>query len=246
MGELFTPKELLKLDRQNPHFILEGKSAHYRRKSSYDNLHILKMLNPDLEDGMPKLKPYQKPLDFICCSYAKRNNFRDCNVAVHFFCDDYVFDHAVWKKLEFTTYSLIDFNVLFAPDYSLHVDVPDAVNINNVYKSRLIGSYWQYFGYDVIPVASWGSAQSFDYCFKGLPYDSVIAVCGVGIYHDENVFELWKSALLRIEEERHPICFIVYGPEVLVSGLKTPMRFIQDHVSMKFKGLVINKTKYNG
>ena len=65
------------------------------------------------------------------------------------------------------------------------------VNRDSVYHSRFITAYWQKCGYQVIPTASWGDANSFKYCFEGLPEHSVIAVCGIGHDQDKSRKTLW-------------------------------------------------------
>jgi hypothetical protein len=67
------------------------------------------------------------------------------------------------------------------PDHSIFVDVPDVVNMYNVYKSRFAGAYWQHCGYNVIPTLTYGNADSFRYCFDGFPERSVVALGCLGI-----------------------------------------------------------------
>ena len=51
----------------------------------------------------------------------------------------------------------------------------------NVYRSRWCGRYWQELGYQVIPTVSWSTPESFEFCFDGLPRNSVVAVSALGM-----------------------------------------------------------------
>jgi hypothetical protein len=120
------------------------------------------------------------------------------------------------------------------PDHSIFVDVPDVVNMYNVYKSRFAGAYWQHCGYNVIPTLTYGKADSFRYCFDGLPERSIIAVGCLGIDWCSPSQELWTMAMHELVYRLHPTKILVYGEEHPLSGIDVPVIFIKPFVKSKF------------
>jgi hypothetical protein len=100
--------------------------------------------------------------------------------AVHFFLDDYRFE-TVWARPLRALEHLSKYRILLTPDFSLYADWPLVMQQWNVYRSRWCGRYWQELGYQVIPTASWSTPESFEFCFDGLPQNSVLAVSALGV-----------------------------------------------------------------
>lgn len=96
---------------------------------------------------------------------AKTNYRKD--VGVHFFIDDYQFER-VWRSPQLYVEMLRKYSFVCAPDFSLFIDMPLAVKIWNVYRSRLITSYWQQKGLNIVPVLQWADPCTFDFCFFGI------------------------------------------------------------------------------
>lgn len=215
-------------------------STRIKRKAFRDNLHLLYDVPVTSKLGFPQLQAYTGDVDFVAIPYTERNKkgVTGEGQAVHFFIDDYRFGKALWDNLEKVTYGLKKFGVCFAPNYSLYKDAGfKFANMQNTYKSRAVGAYWQKCGYKVIPTAAFGCLESFDYCFEGLPSESVIAVSGMGCRRDSNTFAFWCEGLRRLEDAKHPILVLVYGPEVDVPGLNTPLKFIPDFISTRLRTL---------
>lgn len=235
---LFSKKEMFLLecqDRAVGHTARRKASAGSRMRT-FNNMHLAEGMQFTDKFKMPKLLPYTGSVDFEVHSYARRKGLDGRNQALHFFMYDYCFDNAVWRHLEETTYKLRRFDYLFTPDYSLYVEEwLTRQNLDFVYRTRFIGAYWQRCGFGVIPTVSWGNADSFDYAFEGLPTGSVLAVCGTGHERCRAARMLWEYALRRIEEELSPILIIIYGREAEVPGLHTPLMFIPDHITKRFR-----------
>lgn len=212
-------------------------SAAQRRKKQIDNLHLMEGMEFTEDYGMPILPPFTGCIDDLeLIPFSSRNDKSITpNTAICFFEDDYKFTHAVWEGLDRTTYRLRDYTTLLTPDYSLYVDVPKQYNLDKIYKCRFAGAYWVNCGYGVLPTASWGSVDSFKYCFNGLPKHSVIAVCGIGIDWCKPATELWEMGIRELINQIEPTTIIVYGRERTVPGVSTPMLFIPPYVKSKFK-----------
>lgn len=240
---LFTDKELYLIDHNKRGRNLKWDKVPLRRKSKqiYDNMHLVQGMEFTLK-GTPIIKPYTSTTDFVCVPYIHRNKYDGEGKALHFFLNDSQFRDAVWVNLEYTTYSIRSYEILFTPDLSLWRDYPtDFYNRQNVFRTRFIGAYWQLCGYNVIPTASWGDLNSFEYCFDGLPMNSVVAVSGMGNRKNSNAYNMWCYGIRRLEEEKSPILILVYGEEIEVEGITTPLQFIPDFISTNLR-----KIKKNG
>lgn len=233
---LFTRKQLFLMECQKNPLLTKQKNSARLRMRKFNNMHLTSGMKFTSTHGFPQLQPYTGSTDFEVYPFARRKGLCGANQALMFFDYDCSFDNAVWRRLEKTTIELKDFDYLFTPDYSLYVDENlTHQNIEFTYRTRFIGAYWQLCGFNVIPTASWGNANSFIYSLEGLPSGSVLAVCGIGYKHCYASFELWKYAIRRIEAELSPILILVYGEPVEVSGIHTPLKFIPDHISKTFR-----------
>lgn len=183
-----------------------------RKRQIFDNMHLADGMTFTQKSGFPMMKAYYGRTDFICVPYTSYKKFEGGNHAIHFFLHNHQFRTAVWNNLEYTTYSISNYDYFFTPDLSLWRDFPtEYYNRQNIFRTRFVGAYWQLCGFNVIPTASWGGLNSFDYCFEGLPSGSVVAVSGVGNRKDARSYSLWCYGLRRLEEDTHPTLIIVYG-----------------------------------
>ena len=209
-----------------------------RRKKIHENMHLMEGMVFTRNLHYPQMDLFTGPTDFVTISYKDRAKHDGNNEALHFFLNDTEFRDAVWCNLEHTTYSLCKFDYLYTPDFSLWRDLPtDFYNRENVYRTRFVGAYWQNCGFNVIPTASWGDLDSFSYCFEGLPIHSVIAVSGMGNRRSVDAFNRWCYGLRRLEEAKAPILIIVYGEDVDIQGLHTPLKFVPCFIQERLRKL---------
>lgn len=235
-GLLFSVKQLYAaIERTESGWDLKVGSlpADVRREYVYGNRHIASSL---LFGGeYPVVKPYNGPVDFEVIGFNQRKKSLGKGQAVHFFLNDRVFRCAMWEKLEKSVHELSKFDAVFAPDFSLWTDLPDVYNKLSLFQNRLCTAYMQSCGFNVIPVASFGNADSLSYCLRGLPQNSVIAFCGVGHLRRKADDRLWHFALREIDRQLSPTLILVYGPTVPITDVKAPVRFIEDYITKKFR-----------
>lgn len=237
MSRLFTDKELYLIDhnKYGRNFKWGKIPLRKKRKQIYDNMYLVQGMEFTLK-GNPIVKAYTSTTEFGCVPYTHRNKYNGKGNALHFFLNDYQFRDAVWANLERTTYLIRSYDYVFTPDLSLWRDYPtDFYNRQNIFRSRFVGAYWQLRGFNVIPTASWGDLNSFEYCFDGLPMHSVIAVSGMGNRKNVNSFNLWCNGIRRLEDKLKPILILIYGAKIEVEGVTTPLRFIPDFISTNLR-----------
>ncbi len=236
---LFSKKTMYTLEhtKRGKSRILNKFPDSIQRRMTCDNMHLTHNMRFTDEHHFPILSAYNpESLDFDLFSYKDRNKHREGKWAVHFFQNDYTFIKAVTDRLEETTSTLANCDVLFAPDFSLYVNTPVFINMQNVFRSRFAAAYWQSIGFNVIQTASWGNANSFSYCFEGLAEHSVTAVCGIGHDHCTQAKHLWQYAVRRLIKEKSPTKLIVYGgKQDEMSDIGIPVIYYEDYITKHFR-----------
>lgn len=177
----------------------------------------IKQYNLDLYDwvnaagayDMPVINPeYYTPSAIIPFNFALSHKGEADGV--HFFIDDYQFERC-WKEPQRYGEVLSRFNCVFTPDFSLYMDMPKAMQIYNVYRSRLLGQYWQRQGLKVIPTVSWSDDESFDWCFDGLPSNATLAISTIGLGVSSDSHEAFNAGVAAMIERLSPQTILVYG-----------------------------------
>ena len=124
-----------------------------------------------------------KNVEFIPFNYVKSNTDAT-NKGIHFFIDDYQFQR-LWNNIDKYINMLKKYKYVCTPDFSTYTDYPLALQIYNHYKKQWIGQYMQSKGIKVIPTVSWSNEESYNWCFDGIPKESVIAISSVGTQKNE-------------------------------------------------------------
>lgn len=86
-------------------------------------------------------------------------NEADKKCGVHFFSDDYKFER-IWNAPGEYAQKLTEFECALTPDFSLYLDMPMAMKVWNVYRSRLIGQVMQDYSIKVVPTVQWAEPET--------------------------------------------------------------------------------------
>ena len=148
------------------------------------------------------------PSDFIGFNYAKSSENKKCGI--HFYVDDYQFER-VWNYPEKYVEVLEQYECILSPDFSLYLDMPMPMKIWNVYRSRLVGQYYQKRGIKVIPTISWAEKETFKFCFKGIPKGSIVSISTIGVKQDQNALKIWCKGVDEMIKQIEPKAILVYG-----------------------------------
>ena len=158
---------------------------------------------------IPKLYPCDVvPDDIRSFNYMMSATTGD--FGIHFYCDDYQFER-VWNRPEMYLPRMHDFQCMFTPDFSLYLDMPMAMKIWNIYRSRLIGQMMQRDGLNVIPTVSWAEKETFDFCFDGLPKDAALSISTIGVKQDGTATQIWRDGMDEMMKRLTPKRILVYG-----------------------------------
>ena len=151
------------------------------------------------------------PDELIGFNYAKTNANK--NVGVHFYVDDYQFER-VWNYPEKYVDVLLEYDCILSPDFSLYMDMPMPMKIWNVYRSRQIGAFYQSMGIKVIPTLSWAEAETFEFCFRGIPKGSIVSVSTVGVKNSEEAMAIWSDGMKEAIKQIEPSMVLEYGGDI--------------------------------
>lgn len=161
--------------------------------------------------GLPLIKKQEidtSNIKLIACSDTKTNEREENKeFGVHFFVDDYRFK-GIYDNPERTLKKYSQYKFLLSPDFSLYADMPLWMQLENVAKNRWVGAYWQEQGLTVIPTISWGSPQTFDFCFNGAEENATIAIGMIGCKKSRIAFMRGYNEML---ERLNPQTIIVFG-----------------------------------
>ena len=122
----------------------------------------------------PIIKPtYDIPNRLI--AFSKAISCKDYDQWVHFYEDDHLFER-IWRNPQKYLDILKKYNGVILPDFSLYRDMPFAMQIWNIYRSRAIGHWLQSNGIKVIPNIRYGDRRTYKICCDGISKNCVIAI----------------------------------------------------------------------
>ena len=123
---------------------------------------------------IPVLFPtYQTPNRMI--AFSKAIKTRDYNQWVHFYEDDCLIER-LWNNPKKYLPILQRFKGVILPDFSLYRDMPLAMQIWNIYRSRALGHWLQSNEISVIPNIRYGDERTYQICCDGVSENCVIAI----------------------------------------------------------------------
>lgn len=137
-----------------------------------------------------------------------------CDAYVCFYFDDYKFDgtRGIWHDSALVLKVLRHFAGAITPDFSTYQDFPEPIKIYNTYRMRVYGYWMGKNGIPVINNVRRGTKETWDYCWDGIPRNSVVAIGTVGgnpwKLVDRNRFEAGLYEMARVLQ---PHTIIVYG-----------------------------------
>ena len=167
-------------------------------------------------------------------AFSKALSCKDYDQWVHFYEDDYLFER-LWRNPPKYLEVLRHYNGVILPDFSLYRDMPLAMQIWNIYRSRAIGHWLQKNGVLVIPNIRYGDKRTFRISCDGIEEHCVIAVGSHGNMKNRIDREVFLEGFDYVVRTLQPSSIIIYGsaPEKYFqkyyeSGMKI-IRFESDY-----------------
>lgn len=129
---------------------------------------------------------------------------------IHFFVHDSRFEK-LWRNPMRFIPDIAEYDCVLTPDFSVYVDMPMAMKIWNVYRSRLIGQMMQDYGLKVIPTLTWAEPSTYDFCFDGIEQGGTVAVSTVGVMRNNEAKPIWIAGMNEAVKRIRPEKILVYG-----------------------------------
>lgn len=169
------------------------------------------------------------PDDMIGFKYIKADNNENAEKAgIHCFIDDYQFER-LWNRPDEYIELVRPYQCMLSPDFSLYTDMTMPTKIWNVYRSRLIGAYYQAQGIEIIPTVQWAEAETFEFCFKGIEKGGTVAVSTIGVKEDPECYALWVAGMQEMIKQVKPKTILVYGGELDFNYGKIKVVYYTNH-----------------
>lgn len=100
------------------------------------------------------------------------------------------------------------FAAVCSPDFSIYPNMNINEISHNIYMSRWLGVTWQNFGCTVLPTVGWAKPDTFDLCFSGLEYGSIVVISTIGCH--ENI-EDFLTGFNELQKRINPPLILVFG-----------------------------------
>lgn len=167
------------------------------------------------------------PSDLIGFNYAL--NSKNKRAGIHCFVDDYQFER-LWNNPDAYIETIAGYECFLSPDFSLYLDMPMAMKVWNIYRSRLIGQYYQDHGIEVIPTVSWAEPETFAFCFDGIEEGATVAVSTIGVKRNEYAQKAWQQGMDEMIRIVKPANILLYGGMVEYDYKGIPVYEYNNHV----------------
>jgi len=177
--------------------------------------------------GIPMLMDLhntQVPRDII--PFSKARNCPNKRQYVHF----YMHDREISRVLTATDQyldMLMLYDGVITPDCTMLIGQSPCLQQANTYMNRAVGFYLQKHGIPVIPNIRWSDERSFDYCFLGVPKESMVSVSTHGCITSREERKMFKIGISAMLEEIQPKTVLVHGymPDDIFGEYKEQVEF---------------------
>lgn len=132
------------------------------------------------------------------------------NQWIHFYTDDRRFE-SLWNNPTAYLGLLKKFDGVVSPDFSVHRDMPLAMQIWNTYRNHALAHWFTTKGLKVIPNIRWGDERSYEFCFNGIQRNGIVAVGTTGCIRKTKDRYYFKLGLAEMYKQLSPHTILVYG-----------------------------------
>lgn len=147
-----------------------------------------------------------KKVELIGYDKTKAKDKANQNKFVHFFLDDYKFG-ALYNDPEPRLEKLKQYKGVFSPQFSTYTEMPLALQLFQIFRSRWAGAYLQSRGIKVVPTMYWGEPASYWFCFDGIEKGTTVAVSTLGVRRQKDLFMQGYEEMVKRLEPETIICY---------------------------------------
>jgi len=142
--------------------------------------------------------------------FGKASKCKNKRQYVHFYMFDREF-HRVLTATQRYLDLLRQFDGVVTPDCSMLIGQATCLQQANTYMNRAVGYYLQRNGIPVIPNIRWSDESSFDYCFLGVPKNTIVCVSTHGCIDTPQQKSMFRIGLQAMLETLEPSAVLVHG-----------------------------------
>lgn len=148
------------------------------------------------------------PNDMI--PFSKAKTAKNKRQFVHFYEHDKAFSTVLTGTKHYLDL-LKQFDGVITPDCTMLIGQSPCLLQANTYMNRAVGYYFQKNGIRVIPNVRWSDESSFEYCFLGIPKNSIISISTHGCITSKEERRMFKVGLEAMLRELKPHTVLVHG-----------------------------------
>ena len=137
----------------------------------------------------------------------------DFDAIVHFYEYDYLFMR-LFRNPDKYVPNLRKYKYVLSPDMSQYIDMPYYSRYANNCHNKAMAQFLQRKGVSIIANVTWSLPDSYDYCFAGIPENTVIAINSNGVNANPNSKYLWYKGYAEALRRLNPTCIIRYGQKM--------------------------------
>ncbi|WP_317855968.1 DUF4417 domain-containing protein [Chakrabartyella piscis] len=198
---------------------------------------LLKNANYDGIFEIPIIKPTNsiptKVIPFSKAYTARKQKNIDYDMFISFYEHDDKFER-VWNRPDIYLPFLQKFKGVISPDFSLYRNMPLIMQGWNTYRGKALAHYFQENGIIVIPNVRFGDERTFDFCFDGVPKNSIVSVGTHGCIKQKLDKYYFKIGLEQLVNVLSPHTIVVYGSapdELFLKYKQQGIHILQFHSS---------------
>lgn len=153
------------------------------------------------------------PENLIAYSDIGRSN-QPVDAFVHFYINDREFDTprgGIWNNPTTALQKLKRYRGVITPDFSTYQDMLAADKIYNTRRMRTFGFWLTKQGFEVINNVRWGTPETYEYCFEGIPQNSILSVGTIGCLKEKRDWNRFSDGLQEMIKRLRPNTILVYG-----------------------------------
>ncbi len=106
--------------------------------------------------------------------------------------------------------------VVLTPDFTIQRGMDIEMIRMNTYRNRWLGCTWQQYGVEVIVTVSWAGPETYDICFSGISYGTIVAVSTIGCMGEEEK-KIFLYGYRELLKRKNPSLILVYG--TIIDGM---------------------------
>lgn len=188
--------------------------------------------------NFPILDPcHDIPKDII--AFSKTKGVKNFNQYVHFFeIDEKILPFARCPKRYYPR--LCQFEGIIGTDFSVYRNMPYSKQIGEMYNNRALSFWLQKRGISVIPNVRYGDERTYEFCFEGLPKNSVISIGTHGCTKSRDYINYHIKGVKETIKQLKPEIILFYG------AVKAEIKMILKTEKVEYKIFDSDTSNYFG